>query len=353
MIAGSRPVRTTTFGIMPDGRPVKEHTLSNASGMQVSFLDLGGIIRVVKVPDRYGMLADVTPGYDSLAHYLDDTRFFGAIIGRYANRIANAAFTLDGVAHHLPPNDGRNQLHGGRHGLHSVLWSVAPFVNAAGSGAVLSYASPDGDEGYPGTLQVRVTYTLTNDNALTFDYWAVTDATTPVNFTQHAYFNLAGHASGTVLDHELTLHAPSYLPVDDELIPTGEIRPVQGTPFDFRTSRPIREGNAAHAFIDYDHNFVVDPMSLGAMQPVARLHDPRTGRTLVVESSEPGIQFYSGNQIGNGHDGKSGCHYAAYSSLALETQHYPNSPNEPRFPSTILRPGTEYRSRTSYRFSAT
>ena len=342
----------THFGDMPGGELVEQHTLTNACGTEVSFLSLGGIITAVKVPDRQGVLDDVVPGYDTLAEYLADTRYFGAIIGRYANRIARATFRLGGVVYPLMPNDGRNQLHGGRRGFHSRVWTIDPFASVSASGAVLSCTSPSGDEGYPGELKVRVTYTLTDDDALALDYHAVTDRATPVNLTQHSYFNLAGHSAGSVLDHELTVHASHYLPVDDELIPTGELRRVQGSVFDFRAPRLIRAESASDAFVDYDHTFVLDEASPGIVRAAVRLHDPRSGRTVDVTTSEPGVQFYSGNQIGNGRGGKAGCRYASYSSLALETQHFPNSPNEPRFPSTILEPGAEYRSRTVYRFSA-
>ena len=345
--------KLSDFGVLPDGRAVQEHTLTNAGGMTVSLLNLGGILRVVRVPDCHDVVSDVVPGYDTLADYLADTRYFGALIGRYANRIAGAQFPLGGEMYRVTPNNGRNQLHGGPGGLHRVLWSVEPFHLASASGAVLRYSSPDGDEGYPGTLDVRVTYTLTDDNALVIEYQATTDRATPVNLTQHSYFNLAGHDAGDILDHELTVLADHYLPVSDELIPTGEIRPVHGSDFDFRAARAVRVGPAADAFVDFDHTFVLVDTSPVGMRTVARLRDPGSGRTMEVATTEPGMQVYSGNQIGNGKGGKLGCHYAAYTSLALETQHFPNSPNEPGFPSTILEPGTEYRSRTVYRFSAT
>ena len=343
----------THFGTLPDGRTVNAYTLNNAGGMSVSFLNLGGIIRVLRVPDRHGDMADVVPGYDTLGEYLSDTRYFGALIGRYANRIAGASFTLGGVHYPLTPNSGRNQLHGGPGGFHSVVWAVEPFSAVSSTGAVLTYTSPDGDNGFPGTLAVRVTYTLTDDNALVFEYEATTDRATPVNITQHSYFNLAGHGAGNILDHELTVHADHYLPVDDELIPTGELRPVQDSAFDFREPRRVRNGISGYAFVDYDHTFVLGEPSPLVMHAAARLRDPHSGRTMDVTTSEPGVQFYSGNQIGNGQGGKDGRHYGSYSSLALETQHFPNSPNEPRFPSTILQPGSQFRSRTAYRFSAT
>lgn len=348
------PARSVLFGKMPDGRRVEMHTLTNAAGMEVAFLNLGGIICAMKVPDRHGAIADVTPGYDSLADYLADTRFFGAIIGRYANRIAGGRFMLDDTVYQLSTNEGAHHLHGGRGGFHRAIWRVEPFTNRAGVGAVLSYRSPAGEEGYPGTLDVRVTYTLTEESELLFDYWATTDHATPVNLTQHSYFNLAGHASGDILDHELTVHASSYLPVDDEIIPTGELRAVHGTYFDFRSPRAIRADVGAHGehpFDGYDHTFVLDFAAPGVVRPVARLYEPRSGRSLEIETTEPGLQLYSGSQIGGGLIGKEGCRYGPNSSVALETQHFPNSPNEPHFPCTILGPGSEYHSRTIYRFA--
>jgi len=329
--------------------------MTNAVGMEVSFLNLGGIICCVKVPDRHGVFADVAPGYDTLEDYLTDTRYFGAIVGRYANRIARGRFVLDGATYQLSTNDGENHLHGGRVGFNRAVWMVEPFATQGGVGAVLSHTSPAGDQGFPGTLNVRVTYTLTDENELRFAYWATTDVATPVNLTQHSYFNLAGHASGDILDHELTVHASSYLPVDAAIIPTGEIRPVGGTHFDFRAPRAIRadvDADGEHPFDGYDHSFVLDESVSGAMRSVARLYEPKSGRSLEIETTEPGLQLYSGSQIGRGLNGKDGWHYGPNSALALETQHFPNSPNEPRFPSTILRPGTEYQSRTIYRFAA-
>jgi aldose 1-epimerase len=354
MTAGSIPARVAHFGTMPDGQVVEVHTLANAAGMEVAFLNLGGIICAVKVPDRHGVVADVTPGYDRLSDYLTDTRYFGAIIGRYANRIARGRFVLDDARYQLSTNDGPNHLHGGPGGFHRAIWTVDPFANGCGVGAVLSRTSPAGEEGFPGTLDVRVTYTLTDENELCFDYAATTDHATPVNLTQHSYFNLAGHASGDILDHELTVNASSYLPVDAEIIPTGEIRLVQGTHFDFRTPRAIRadvDALGEHPFDGYDHSFVLDATAPGVVRPVARLYEPRAGRSLEIETTEPGLQLYSGSQIGRGLNGKDGWHYGPNSALALETQHFPNSPNEGRFPSTILRPGSEYRSRTIYRFA--
>jgi aldose 1-epimerase len=357
MLSGSTPpFRVEHFGVGPSG-PVEMHTLANASGMEVCFLTLGGIIVNVKVPDRHGVLADVTPGYDTLAEYLDDACYFGALIGRYANRIAGGRFALDGVEYTLAPNDGPNLLHGGDAGFHRVLWNVEPFARDHEVGAVLAYTSRAGEGGFPGTLNVRVTYTLTGRNELCFDYAATTDAATPVNLTQHSYFNLGGHASGDILGHELTMLASRYLPVDDGIIPTGELRPVEGTPFDFRKPRTIGSGMLSgddQLPIDgYDHSFVLDEGIPGIPRLVARLRAPSSGRTLDIETTEPGLQLYSGDQIANGLRGKDGKRYSRHGAVALETQHFPNSPNVPEFPSTILRPGHEYVSRTVYRFGVT
>ncbi len=337
-------------------------TLVNASGTEVRFIAYGGTIVSVRVPDRHGVLADVTPGFDTLDEYRHDGRFFGALIGRYANRIAGARFALDGVEYALPANDGVNHLHGGPRGFHRREWRVAPFRSEVGSsvpstGAVLYCRSSAGDEGYPGTLVTRVTYTLADDDTFTIDYSAVSDAPTPVNLTQHAYFNLGGHDAGDVLGHELFLNAVAFTPVDRSLIPTGEIRPVQETSFDFTTPRQI---GAAMAAGDeqlgigggFDHNFVLDGRVPGEATLAARVHDPASGRTLEILTTEPGIQFYSGNGLAGGPPGKGGCRYSRYDAFALETQHFPDSPNQPRFPSTIVRPGGEYRSTTVWRFSA-
>ncbi len=350
------PLQVEPFGVMPDGRLVELYTLVNAAGMEVCFLSLGGIIVSVKVPDRHGVLLDVTPGYDTLDDYLADREYFGALIGRYANRIAAARFTIDDASYTLSPNDGPNLLHGGAYGFHRALWSVAPFTHDGSVGAVLAHTSPAGEDGFPGTLDVRVTYTLTNENELCFDYAVTTDAATPVNVTQHLYFNLAGHAAGDIFDHQLTLVASHYLPVDDDIIPTGDMRPVDGTPFDFRQPRTIGAGMRApdgQLPIDgYDHTFVLDDSADGASRVVARLYEPASGRQLEIETTEPGLQFYSGGQLGRGRSGKNGQPYIRHGALALETQHFPNSPNEPGFPSTILRPGGQYSSRTVYRFGA-
>lgn len=300
-------------------------------------------------------MADVTPGYDSLDDYARDNMYLGAIIGRYANRIAGSRFALDGVRYAVAPNEGENQLHGGPGGFHQVLWNVEP-IGKPGTAAVLTHRSPGGDQGYPGSLDVRVTYSVTSDNELVVDYHARASEATPVNLTQHTYFNLAGHDSGNVLDHELTLDSSHYTPVNRVLIPTGAIVPVRGTPFDFTKPRRIADGVGAtdeqiligHG---YDHNFVLDGAVTGDIRFAARLFEPRSGRMLEIFTTEPGIQFYSGGGFGRGPRGKGGRNYRPNAAIALETQHFPDSPNHAEFPSTILRPGHEFRSRTVYKFS--
>ena len=351
MTAGNREPMTAPFGTLSNGQAVDMHTLTNPAGVEVSFLSLGGIITRISVPDRDGAFADITPGYDTLEHYLEDNRYFGTLVGRFANRIANARFTLDGVEYHLSRNDGPNHLHGGPHGFHSVVWSVEPCSSGQGTGAVLRHRFPTGSDGYPGTLDVTVSYTLTDASELVLDFAATTDAATPVNMTQHVYFNLAGQASGKVFDHEVTLHASRYLPVDENVIPTGEQDPVRGTRFDFTFPRSIRDAAGLAGDFDYDNTFVLDSPDLA--HPAAVLRDPASGRTVTVLTTEPGVQLYTGKYMGSGKHGKAGHHYEANTALALESQHFPNSPNEPRFPSTILRPGDEYRSRTIYRFHVT
>jgi aldose 1-epimerase len=350
MITGSGTARIAPFGTMPDGTMVEMHTLSNANGMEVCFINLGGIIGAIRVPDRRGTIGDVTPGYDHLHEYLSDVHYFGALIGRYANRIADSHFVIDGKAYSPQSNDGPNLLHGGRFGFHRAIWNVEPFDLGGGMGAVLRYSSPDGEGGFPGALDVTVTYTLTDANELVLEYAANTDHPTPVNLTQHFYLNLAGHGVGSIWDHELMIAASRYLPVDDENIPTGQFESVISTPFDFRSPRLIGDalatGDAAQRATAYDHSFVLD----SERQIVARLAEPSSGRTLDIETTEPAIQFYSGNYLPFGMLGKDGRRYGQHSALALETQHFPNSPNVAAFPNTILRPGSEFRSRSVYRF---
>ena len=345
------------FGRLPDGTEISLITLTNAGGIEVRAMTYGGIILSLEVPDRNGVPGDVVLGYDSLEEYLEETPYFGAIIGRYGNRVGGAGFELDGVRYALAPNDGPNHLHGGVAGFDKVVWGAEPFRTEEGVGVVFSRTSPDGEEGYPGNLDVRVTYTLTDDDELVFDYLATTDAPTPVNLTQHTYFNLAGDGSGDILGHRLLLNASQITPVDQGLIPTGELVSVEGTPFDFRTPREIGVGiGADHPQIafggGYDHNWVLDREGVapGHLALAARVEEPGSGRVMEVLTTEPGLQFYSGNFLDGSIVGKGGVAYRHRFGFCLETQHFPDSPNEPGFPSTILRPGEEYRSRTTYRF---
>jgi aldose 1-epimerase len=320
--------------------------------MEVRFISYGGTITSIRVPDREGQVAEVTLGHDTLAGYVEDSRWFGALVGRYANRIAGGRFSLDGRDYILERNDGPNHLHGGSGGFHRAVWEVEPRESDTGACALLHYTSPAGDGGYPGTLTVRVTYTLTHEDSLIIDYHATTDAPTPVNLTQHSYFNLAGARAGNILDHELWLNARAFTPIDPTLIPTGEIRGVDGTPFDFTT--PARIGSRIDEADEqltrcggYDHNFVIERQGEGGLSFAARLQDPRSGRTLTVLTTEPGIQLYSGNALET-----AAGDYARRAGLTLETQHFPDSPNQSAFPSTVLRPGRALSSRTAYTFSA-
>jgi aldose 1-epimerase len=358
--ATDRSVDVQPFDETAGGEQVDVYTLRNANGVTVRAINYGGIILSLEVPDRDGRLEDVVLGYESLAEYEADSPYFGAIIGRYGNRIAGGEFELDGETYSLAVNNGPNHLHGGIRGFDKVVWDARPVEADGGVGIVFTYTSEDGEEGYPGTLSAEVTYTLTDDDELIFDYVATTDKATPINLTQHSYFNLAGFdGAGDVLGHELMLDADGFTPVDETLIPTGEVRPVAGTPFDFTSPRPIGERindeeneQIAHGG-GYDHNFVLNREGANADEPVlaARVHEPSSGRVMEVYTTEPGVQFYSGNFLDGSLTGKSGVVYAHRSGFCLETQHFPNSPNEPSFPSTILRPGETYRSQTTYRFT--
>jgi aldose 1-epimerase len=318
-------------------------------------MTFGGVIVSLRVPDREGRLDDIVLGYDSIEGYIDESPYFGAIIGRYGNRIGRGRFTLDGVTHQLATNDGAHHLHGGPRGLDKVVWSAEPFSENGGSGVTFAYTSPHGDQGYPGTLSARVSYTLTGADELVLDYVATTDRATPVNLTQHSYWNLAGSDAPPVLAHELTIRADHYTPVDETLIPSGAIAPVAGTPFDFRNPATIEsrigaDNEQLRHGQGYDHNFVLRSAASGALRHAARLAEPTSGRVLDLHTTEPGLQFYSGNFLDGSIRGKGDRVYRHRSGICLEAQHFPDSPNQPHFPSTILRPGSEYRSRSVFAF---
>jgi len=351
--------RPQPFGTTARGASVSVYTLKNAHGIELRVLDYGGIIVSLKLPDRAGKFDDVVLGYDSLAGYERASPYFGALIGRYGNRIARGRFTLDGRTYTLATNNGPNHLHGGARGFDKVVWDVTPFDGPDSVGLILRYTSRDGEEGYPGMLHATVTYTLTNRDELIFDYHATTDRATPVNLTQHSYFNLAGHGrGGDILGHVVTLNADHFTPVDSTLIPTGEVRSVAGTPFDFRSPTSIgaridAEDLQLRHGRGYDHNFVLNKGGKGGtgLTLAARVYEPTSGRVMEISTTEPGLQFYSGNYLDGTLRGKQGVVYGHRGGFAMETQHFPDSPNKPAFPSTILRPGAEYRSRTIYAFS--
>ena len=340
---------------MPDsGGAVEQFTLTNAHGVEVRVITYGAIIASLRTPDRTGALGDIVFGYDSLSGYVKDASYFGAVVGRFANRIARGKFTIDGHQYTLATNDGPNALHGGKRGYNKVVWTGEPFTHGDSVGVTLHYTSKDGEEGYPGNLNVGVTYTLTPSDELVVDYEATTDKPTPVNLSQHSYWNLHGGGAGTILDHVLTIDASGYTPVDSTLIPTGKITPVDGTPFDFRTPTAIgaRIGQTDTQLRfgkGYDHNWVLDRKGAGLSHAV-RLADTTSGRTLDIATTEPGLQFYSGNFLDGTVHGKGGQAYVHRGAVVLETQHYPDAPNHAAFPSTILRPGDTLRSRTVFTF---
>jgi aldose 1-epimerase len=361
--AGSSPPATPGITKQPfgtvDGQSVDLYTLTNARGMEVKIMTYGGIIQSIKVPDWSGQMANVALGFSTLDDYVTkNSPYFGAIIGRYANRIAKGMFTLDGVTYQLPVNNGPNSLHGGLKGFDKRVWQATEVHAGHTVGLTLSRISPDGEEGYPGTLAVTVTYTLTNRNALRIHYRATTDKPTIINLTNHTYFNLAGEGSGDVYDQLLRINADHFTPVDATLIPTGAIDPVAGTPLDF--TRPTAIGERIRDSFEqivlahgYDHNFVLNRPSPDdtSLLLAAGARDPKSGRTLRIYTTEPGIQFYAGNFLDGSLVGTSGKVYRQSDGFALETQHFPDSPNHPNFPSTVLRPGQEFTSTTIYKFS--
>lgn len=357
----SAPVQTpkprltqAPFDRTGDGQLVDQISLRNGNGIEMTVLTYGGVIVSLRTPDRTGTLDDIVLGFDDLKSYVDKSPYFGALIGRYGNRIAKGRFTLDGKTYALATNNGANHLHGGTKGWDKVVWAFEAFQNATGVGVILTHTSNDGDEGYPGTVKAKVTYTLTDKDQLIVDYEATTDKATIINLTQHSYFNLAGAKADDILGHELMLNAAQYTPVDDTLIPTGEIAPVDGTPFDFRKSTAIgarinEKNEQLTRGKGYDHNFVLARTGTGLVE-AARVVEPVTGRTMSIATTEPGIQFYSGNFLDGTLTGKGGRVYPQRSGFCLETQHYPDSPNHPNFPSTTLRPGETYKTQTIFTF---
>jgi aldose 1-epimerase len=358
-----QPLNVEPFGRTDEGRLVKVYTLVNDNGLELRTMNCGGTILSLRVPDRDGSFDDVVLGLDTYdkyysEKYLDESPYFGAIIGRYSNRIAGGQFELNGAAYQLPTNDGPNHLHGGAVGFDRRFWSGHPFIYDGEPCIRYRYVSPDGEQGYPGTLTVSVTYRLTHDDTVVVSYEATTSEATPVNLTLHTYFNLAGHDANDVLDHRLTLNADYFTPVDETLIPTGEIREVKGSAFDFRTPTPIgarieeNDQQLQHGK-GYDHNFVINSnnVSENKLTFAARVFDHYSGRELTVHTTEPGLQFYSGNALTGVLAGKDGAVYDRYSGFCLETQHFPDSPNRSSFPSTIVRPDETYRSQTRFSFS--
>lgn len=345
-----------SFGKTPNGVEVFLYTLRNKNGMEARITNYGGIVVSLLVADRSGKPADIVLGFDSLASYIKDTPYFGALIGRFGNRIGKGEFQLGGVKYTLAINNGANHLHGGLKGFDKVVWSVDEKASLPGESLVLTYLSKDGEEGYPGNLTTRVVYTVTSNNELRIDYAASTDKATVVNLTHHSYFNLAGAGSGPIFDHELFINAARFTPVDSGLIPTGELRSVDSTPMDFTTQTAIGARiNDSYEQLQkaggYDHNWVLNK-PFGSMGLAARVYEKTSGRIMEVLTTEPGLQFYSGNFLNGTHVGKGGVKYQHRYGFCLETQHYPDSPNKPDFPTTVLEPGKTYTSTTVYRFSS-
>ncbi len=357
--ADAPDIPSVSFGEI-EGEQVTLWTLTNAAGMEVKIMNYGGIVQSIRVPDRNSNFTNVALGFDNLGDYIEMNPYFGTITGRYANRIANGTFELEGETYTLPINNDPNTLHGGEQGFDKFIWDTIPVQTEEGIGLQMSRVSPDGEQGFPGNLTVTVTYVLTENNELRIDYHATTDQTTVVNLTNHSYFNLAGEGSGSIYDHELMLNADNYTPVDETLIPTGVIEPVAETPMDFRTNEEIgaRIRNASFEQLligrGYDHNYVLNRPSPDdtSLIVAAQVHEPTTGRTMEIRTTEPGIQFYSGNFLDGTLVGPSGQMYRQGDGFALETQHFPDSPNQPEFPSTVLEPGQEYTSTTIYAFWA-
>ncbi len=344
------------FGKTPDGQPVDLYVLTNKNGVEVAITNYGGAVVSLKVPDRNGKFGDVVLGYDSLDGYVNDKGYFGAIVGRYGNRIGHAQFSIDGKTYTLARNNGENSLHGGIKGFNKAVWAAKELPVKNGQSLELTYLSKDGEEGFPGNLHVRVVYTLTDSNELKIEYSATTDKKTVVNLTNHTYFNLAGPGSGDILGHQLVIEADKFTPVDASLIPTGELRDVPGTPLDFGKATAIgaridQDDEQLKLGHGYDHNFVLRRAAGAPISLAARVVEPNTGRVLEVWTTEPGVQFYTGNFLDGTARGKGGLTYARRSAFCLETQHFPDSPNQPKFPSVVLNPGEKYSTTTTYRFT--
>ncbi len=345
-VAGKPTVQKELFGKTADGEPVEIYTITNSHGLRAKVMTWGAGLVEMHAPDRDGTLADVTLGFDKLDPYMTRHPYFGTTTGRYANRIAKGAFTLEGKTYKLAVNNGPNHLHGGLKGFDQRNWKA----ETRPGGVRFTYTSADGEEGYPGEMKVAVTYTLTDMNALRIDYEATTDKPTVVNLTNHAYWNLAGAGEGDIMGHELTLHASRFTGVDETGIPTGKIEPAANGPMDFTKAKTIAKDFAKVAG-GYDHNYVIDSTKPGATRPAAEVREPKSGRVMKVSTTEPGVQLYTGNFLDGTVIGKSGKAYKKNFGLCLETQHYPDSPNRPDFPTTVLRPGETFRSTTVYEFS--
>ncbi len=355
MASAELKIEKAPFGEV-EGQPVDLYTLTNANGLVMTVTNYGGIVVSLTVPDKAGNLGDIVLGFSTVADYVKNSPYYGCIVGRYGNRIGKAKFSLDGQEYALAANNGENSLHGGVKGFDKVIWAAKEVKADNAVGVELKYLSKDMEEGFPGNLDATVTYWLTNDNEFKIEYAATTDKPTVVNLTHHSYFNLAGEGSGDILGHELTINADTYTPVDQGLIPTGKLEPVEGTPMDFRTA------TAVGARIDsdfeqlkfgkgYDHNWVLNRKSAGDMELAATVFEPKSGRVMEVLTTEPGLQFYAGNFLDDSRTGKSGKVNGFRTGLCLETQHYPDSPNKPDFPTVVLKPGETYKTSTIYKFS--
>lgn len=352
--APTRTITKSVFGKLPDGKEVTRYTLQNKNGLEMTVINYGGIITSLKVPDKNGVLEDIVLGYDSLSHYLQDSPYFGAIVGRYGNRIANGKFKLDGKTYILAQNNNGQHLHGGLKGFDKVFWNIEEHPSSEGPALKLSYLSQDMEEGYPGNLETEVIYVLSDNDELKIDYRSTTDTKTVVNLTQHSYFNLTGNCKRDILDHQLMVTSDKFVPVDKVLIPTETLKEVTGTPFDFRTATAIgaritQKDSQLELGKGYDHCWVLS--SPDSMKLAGSLYEPTSGRMVEIFTTEPGLQFYSGNFLDGSLSGKNGVVYQHRYGLCLETEHFPDSPNRPDFPSTELKPGEVYTTQTVYRFS--